>query len=79
MIEKIVIKIDDKKTIELNLEQAKKLKNELNELFSEPVRYYTYPDWWVYPPYPTITCGTTCGNDIEETTTNGTAYITLTN
>jgi len=44
MIEKIVLKID-KQTIELTLEQAEKLKDELSRLFGKS-------EWVTYPIYP---------------------------
>jgi len=50
MIEKIILKID-KKEIELTIEQAKELKEELDKLFGK-TKYIPYPiypsDIWTY-------------------------------
>jgi hypothetical protein len=51
------------KEIDLSLEEAKELKDELNKVFAEPVKEYvpyypyypTYPWWGIYPPSDVIT------------------------
>ena len=49
MIEKIVIKIGDKK-IKLTLEEALQLKQELNAMYKD--EYVYYPSWPLSPSVP---------------------------
>jgi len=61
MIESIKIKIGET-VLELSLEDAKKLKQELDDLMNKTVYYPIYPSWPSYPTYQnpiwTITTGT---------------------
>ena len=53
MIKTIVLEFDDKK-ISLTLDQALRLRDELNSLFSVQKEYIPYPVKDYYPPYTWI-------------------------
>lgn len=48
MIESVKIKVGDQ-TLELSLEEARKLKKDLDTLFAKPVVIPSYPDRWREP------------------------------
>lgn len=62
-IQKVVLNICGK-TIELSVEEARDLKNVLNNLFGSPYTTTYVPTWYsTYPTYSTytITCGSSDG------------------
>ena len=83
MLMKLVFEINGKE-IELTMEEARELRDQIDGLFSKPVEsspviipypYYPVPDYrrpWIEPYYPVITCG---GSDT--TTTSDTDYNSL--
>lgn len=68
-IEKMVLNIEGEK-VSLSMEQAKKLKNILDELFGkeiikEVVEKHHYHNDWYYRPYQ-ILCGTSASPDTNK-------------
>jgi hypothetical protein len=66
-----------KKEIELNIDDAKKLKKALEDIFGKEVVHEYHYDWWYrpYQPYTPYWGTITCGNLVDITGGNSTATV----
>jgi len=76
IIKELKLQLGEKKEVVLTVDEAKKLKEALDELFGKEVVKevsipYPYPVWqWWYPLYPAWSISTTT-NGLYRITTNG--------